>query len=502
MISLLTSMFNILLLFTFYLTSLVAQQPAVYGGGCGIIDDVLYHVGGSTIDTKKNKVEGIPIKEAYSLNLKEGFKLKDSMYAPWKSLTENNSPIAHAPGVAVHQASKSIFMFGGMYTKSKDSFQIFDIKNKKWHNNQEAVNKFYIDPLSDGTKMENSFYISTFTVDDRNENKYYHYGGVVLNNNETFAEARGALSVFDAKTNQWSWPNNNLAKIKSHTAQFFKSKLFVLGGVQFENDSLMPLNIVMVFDLSSLKWENKTIKGEIPSPRLGLKSQIIEDNLIIVGGASNMDITQFPNSDIFILNLNDLNNLKWQKITINGFIQAFLPCLAYYNEHLIFSFGYHESISANTQLVNTKTWKLVEELPPNDSSKGNDVSKKDIKVEDNNNNTEESPLNLPAIIGGSIGGAIFILLIIILVWYLLRKKQNKSDMQPGINLDHGKGYEPPKLLQAQIWVDKPAVIEEPSFSLSTDTHLPDFDDDIHFISSGNPSLINSKTRSTLNNSYN
>jgi len=96
-----------------------------------------------------------------------------------------------------------------------------------------------------------------------------------------------------------------------HTAEIFGNKIYVFAGVDDKNTLL---NELWSLDLENFRWTKCEQKGNIPSPRLGHASAIIDNKMYIFGGRTNIKPLERMN-DLFCL---DLDNLHWSQVHYSG----------------------------------------------------------------------------------------------------------------------------------------------------------------------------------------
>ncbi|KAI9292483.1 hypothetical protein K502DRAFT_77411 [Neoconidiobolus thromboides FSU 785] len=452
------------------------NAPKLYAGGCGIYNDVIYYAGGIVDPDGTNSKHDFNYN-VYSLKLKDGFSLDDNNNAPWQITSNGGGPISDFSSVVVNARNASLFVVGGKNRKKEDSFKKFNLGDNIWKSNQVTVDTFPApDKLVAGDEMNYAYYLSTLTQDSNNKNLYFHFGGVTAYPNMTLVDGRKGLSLLNAVDGTWNKLNDGPEYVSDHTAAVYESKLYIVGGNNPYTVKVRPMDKILVYDYPSSSWSNMTAKGDIPEPRFGHSSVVIGSKMIIAGGSLTPKFDSFPISSIYSLELKN-SALVYTEHKVSNFFNAYLGSLSYYNDHLIYTFGFHTgNILSNTQVVNIKgnEWNLVKSLPANTDNSGNnptDLSESKARGSD-----------LAAIIGGSIGGLLGLIIIVVIIWYVFKKKSkanNEENLSHSNNNNNDEELGPPALLQGNVWTPtKPGELKEANFTLNTDTMLPGFDDDL------------------------
>ncbi|KAI9292474.1 galactose oxidase [Neoconidiobolus thromboides FSU 785] len=442
-----------------------ANAPRLYAGGCGVYNDVLYYAGG-IIDPDGTHTKNDNNLKVYSLKLKDGFSLDDNNNAPWQVASNDQGPISDFTSVVINNNNASLFVIGGKNRPKEDIFEKFNLLKNKWESNQVAVDTF---PASNKSVTDEdikyAYYSSSLTQDSKNKNLYFHFGGATKSSNKTSINGRKSLSLLNAVDGTWRKLKDGPDYVADHVAAVYDSKLYVVGGSNPYTREIKKMDEIMIYDYPSNSWGIMTAKGDIPEPRFGHSSTLVGSKMIIAGGSLDNTYDSFPSSSIYTLELKD-SALIYKGYKVGSFFNAYLGSLTYYNDHLIYTFGYHTGyLLSKSQIINMNgnEWKLVQSLPANAQNSGNDLNR-------------GSP-NLTAIIGGSVGGALALLFIIALIWYLLKKK-SKIVNNDNVSITKEE-LGPPALLEGNVWTSTdPGEIKEANFTLDTETMLPGFDDDL------------------------
>ncbi|KAI9298843.1 galactose oxidase [Neoconidiobolus thromboides FSU 785] len=453
----------IFILFNYFVFA--EKAPRLYAGGCGIYADILYYAGGIT-DTDSINENFDFNRNIYSLNLEDGFNLDDNDSAVWNITSKAEGPISDFSNVVVNEKMASLFVVGGKNRPKKESFKKYNILKNKWELYQTAVDTFPSpDKMVDGKEMKYSYYLSSLTQASFSNNFYFHYGGVTLYPNMTRVDGRKDLSIINGADGKWKKLNDGPDYVSDHAAAVYENRLYIVGGNNPYTAKPRPMSQIFVYDYPSNAWSTVTAKGDIPESRFGHSSILLKSKMIIAGGSLTSKFDSFPSPSIYVLELKNPKELIYKEYQVSNFFNAYLGCLTYYNDHLIYSFGFHTgNILSKTQIIDIKDdhWKVVRSLP--------------AKLKD----TGSKSSSLPTVIGGSIGGVLGLLTIITLIWFILKQK-SKSRNRNSLSGDSSSlgNLNPPNLLQGNVWIPAtPGELKEANFTLNTDTMLPGFDDDI------------------------
>lgn len=145
---------------------------------------------------------------------------------------------------------------------------------------------------------------------DRDNSKLHVFGGA--KNKRFFSD----IHVLDIASAQWTAvkPVAGTAPTCSyHSANAHRGELFVFGGVYPEPDPIPDTcsNTLHIFNFAEKNWYRPSVSGELPSPRSGHSSTLVEDSLIIFGGWDMPAVF----SDCFAL---DLTMLEFARLSLAG----------------------------------------------------------------------------------------------------------------------------------------------------------------------------------------
>lgn len=130
------------------------------------------------------------------------------------------------------------------------------------------------------------------------------------------------LSVFDAKTTEWTSPKpdgQNPPSRTNHSAVAIDSKMYVFGGMYKDssagNDRLIFLNDMYVLETrGQLKWTKLQQRGELPTPRCGHRMVAFGHLLVLFGGGCG-EQWDSKFSDVYVY---DTITNEWTKPKITG----------------------------------------------------------------------------------------------------------------------------------------------------------------------------------------
>eukprot|EP01080_Neovahlkampfia_damariscottae_P005360 gene5360-9168_t len=145
-------------------------------------------------------------------------------------------------------------------------------------------------------------------------NKLYIYGGKQKH------KYLSSLVILDLLTNEWRKPKfsqDNLKTRGAHTATILNHCLYIYGGLtpSEEDNSLIYLPDIIIFDLIKERWLVPTIEGSIPLGRAGHSATVVGQDIFVFGGRSGSLLLQ----DSYLFST---KRLSWIKIHPSGNI----PC--------------------------------------------------------------------------------------------------------------------------------------------------------------------------------
>lgn len=130
------------------------------------------------------------------------------------------------------------------------------------------------------------------------------------------------LSVFDAKTTEWTSPRpdgNHPPSRTNHSAVAIDSKMYIFGGMYKDSsagsDKLIFLNDMYVLETKDkLRWDKIQQRGQLPTPRCGHRMVAFGHLLVLFGGGCG-EQWDSKFSDIYVF---DTTTNEWTKPKITG----------------------------------------------------------------------------------------------------------------------------------------------------------------------------------------
>ncbi|KAJ9058621.1 hypothetical protein DSO57_1010415 [Entomophthora muscae] len=450
---------------TFYLVvpRALCFNLGLYAGGCALSGGSLYYIGGA-LGVGESNLSPYTL----SLNLSRGFQIDDHGNAPWETLKikqgENFLP-AKYPSVIPLEDSKKLVMYGGKGIKQSKSFQVFDPESKSWKINT-SFEKSWNSTIGDAAS-ENAFYQFTLTKNDNRVKNFIMYGGVSsTSNSKLFNHVARNLNSLGPS---WSILPGGYKKVYGHVAAVFQEKLFIIGGVDAEDESLISMKHIPRFDVAAGLWNNAAAQGDIPESRTLHSAAQFNNIVYMTGGSASPESLEVISDDVYIL---DLNTLTWTRISVPGFQGSVSGCLAFYNGIIIHSFGYRYEPSSKTQIIDAFSWSLLNQSPPGEI--------KELQL-------SSSGAYIFLIIGSTLGAVAVVGIILgIVSCCFIRNKKHREKIVKEDEL------QPPELLQGLVWSTHKSIT--PHLISLSETSGPSFDDDV-----SNPSSY-SKSMGTMLNS--
>ncbi|KAJ9089758.1 hypothetical protein DSO57_1009509 [Entomophthora muscae] len=315
--------------------------------------------------------------------------------------------------------------------------------------------------------LKNAFYQFTLTKNDNRVKNFIMYGGVSSTSNSNLFNhvARNLNSLGPS----WSILPGGYKKVYGHVAAVFQEKLFIIGGVDAEDESLISMKHIPRFDVAAGLWNNAAAQGDIPESRTLHSAAQFNNIVYMTGGSASPESLEVISDDFYIL---DLNTLTWTRISVPGFQGSVSGCLAFYNGIIIHSFGYRYEPSSKTQIIDAFSWSLLNQSPPGGI--------KELQL-------SSSGTYIFLIIGSTLGAVAVVGIILgIVSCCFIRNKKHREKIVKEDEL------QPPELFQGLVWSTHKSITP-PLISLS-ETSGPSFDDDV-----SNPSSY-SKSMGTMLNS--
>ncbi|KAI9293337.1 hypothetical protein K502DRAFT_351084 [Neoconidiobolus thromboides FSU 785] len=410
-------MFLLLLLFNFLSYSSIELSPRADDGGCIIIQNKLYYLGGvvqlPNLNYMKNNTE------VFHLDLEKGFKLVDNI-APWKRKDSINSPKEMA-NVKLFKIGKENKIIVSFYTNSMERlyFNYYDINKNEWNNEYWIKDLFNKDQIKMINKHEYQLY-PFISQDDTNPKQFYITGRLFLDGLKTMLPLR--LSSFNIETKKIQKiydlsDNITIYPLLVLNKNFYYSEISGGGGPKGPNK--VVLNEV---NLLSFKVKAYPMKHFI-NP---YSTYFVKNSHQVYFAGFSYSPTEEKKITVSELKFNPFSLKEYTPNTNN------LGCFAFYKDFLINSFGKRilapgsnqpEESSDKIQILNITNWKEIDGLlslaKDNENNKSvNSTNKQAIETKNDDN---------AILIGGIIGGiAGAIVLTATTICMLYRYKQRKG----------------------------------------------------------------------------
>jgi len=115
----------------------------------------------------------------------------------------------------------------------------------------------------------------------------------------------GSLNIYDIPSNSWTKSNLKFEQRAYHTMNYFNYKIYILGGKKLSDNKQYEYldSKIEVFDITKNTILNSNVN---PHQAINFASVVYDDNLIVMGGSTKLDI----NGNKIYSNKNHLLNLK------------------------------------------------------------------------------------------------------------------------------------------------------------------------------------------------
>ncbi|OMJ82808.1 hypothetical protein SteCoe_16405 [Stentor coeruleus] len=231
----------------------------------------------------------------------------------WKLLRQGGSAPCPRSGHSFNQIGNSYVMFGGISAELKDRAS----PNNDVYTLRQVASEFMWTkekPRGDAP-LPRAHHASCDLPKDR----LLIFGGY-FSSTQRFND----VFILDLPTMTWSQPpghhavnppdnsesKNGGPEPRAHsTASLIRGKVYIFGGyggVQYQRKAF---NDIHTLDINTWQWAKIEAIGQLPEPRLGHVSCVINSSIIIFGGCSNN--TQFNNCHLF-----DTNSNEWKDIEL------------------------------------------------------------------------------------------------------------------------------------------------------------------------------------------
>ncbi|KAI9293730.1 hypothetical protein K502DRAFT_331302 [Neoconidiobolus thromboides FSU 785] len=421
-----------ILLFQLLIYLTLSFSPRANNGGCIILEDRLYYLGGLTRFINLDLL--FDNKEVFELNLKKGVNLIGNVAEGWERSNVTNSPdrmydprlfyinkYNNANGIIMSSyvdGETMIPMLNFYNIKEKAWFnknvfnEIFDASNTKCNVFKKCIVTYYI--LQKETRSS-QFYISG-SVYNKDLKKRYSLDLKLFD-----VQAKSIITVYQLKNNSYI----RQVDIKHNKLYYFN---------EYSNNEYLDADFSILYelDLATTKIKEHRINFE-----RYFSMQFITSNSSIYFAGTNFDNSEEGLVHIYELKISPFSFKRIKlRLPFNNF-----GCFNYYNDYLINTFGIlnvftKDGISSETtdksQFINVKNWEQVGGLPSsiinNENSANQDSNKETNKVKNNSNNDYNNGLLIGSIVGGIIGFVLIASIVIFIMYKYKLKKQRPPSM--------------------------------------------------------------------------
>ncbi|KAI9293783.1 hypothetical protein K502DRAFT_366416 [Neoconidiobolus thromboides FSU 785] len=400
----------LLFIIAFLLPIINAVVPRVTGGGCIIVEDELYYLGGF-VSMPNVGVSEIN-KEMYKLNLRKGFKVSGNT-VEWEEYSTTNPPrVVHGPYI-FYFGNKTLVTFQAVSATTL-SFEYFDIEKKEWYNESIIEELYELDgkpDISIETGVDGYTYHFYILQDESNLNRFYISGYL---NREL--PSMGIRS-YDIQSKQMKLLYGVKKGYYIHQLFVKNNKVYFL---EYPKENVNHNGFIDV--IHELDLTNNQVKKYSVKLRDGFYIYVLKTD-----HSTHLVIRDFkPEPSVYEvqfepLNFKELNQTS--SVNYNG------CCLTIYNNLLINSFGFNilgdkdENKLQSTneiRVINTTDWKQLEGLPS-------------LENEQNNNNIlSKSSHDGKVLIGCIVVEICGVIIIVIIIVFKLYKRKLKKEEPPSL----------------------------------------------------------------------
>ncbi|KAI9294452.1 hypothetical protein K502DRAFT_361410 [Neoconidiobolus thromboides FSU 785] len=426
-------MLTLLTLINLFYYKVIALLPRASEGGCIVIEDKLYYLGGRTYSPNIGYIR--QNYEVFTLNLQEGFKLAGNI-APWERKNITNPPrtmlTKYMFYIGTENRRKTIVGFKNDYMRLGLVINYFDMELNKWYK-EDFVDKMYAEFNIANVEIINSQQIYFLLQDEKDLNQFYISGSFHYRNSTERTSLQ--LNSFNIKTKQMKLIHKTNKKV-------IFEQLFIL------NNKLYYVEYTTEYK-RELIYRNKTLY-ELDLKTYNLKTYSLNINLLYYQ-STFVKVQQ----SIYLIGLRDGNKriMEIYEFKFNPFLFKRIDkkiasfnhwgCFASYDSFIINSFG-DQYGGTNTVLestdkmliLDTKSWEVVGGLPSLIENKEN-IRKDDSENDNTNKGVGKSDKreNNSSLIGGVVGGIGGFLIIAAAIIFIFYKRKLKKDKPPSIIME-------------------------------------------------------------------
>ncbi|CAJ0651877.1 13936_t:CDS:2, partial [Entrophospora sp. SA101] len=452
-----------------------------YGHTATLIDNKLYFIGGR--GEKDAFVSSLIV-----VDMSKPFNLLDVSTWPAQEITDNDlklnddgsgNNLLALPKINGHTASSGIgdklndiIIIGGSVqdpiATQNQNVLIFDTITKRF------VNPAIIQQKSTNAVVNNSptrRYEHSCVIDQYGE--IWIYGGksddsTGSQKSYVNADMWGLNSPLLPEASQWQnygSLESSPGSLQQHTVSLISgNRMVVLGGM---NDLFLldDFKNIHVYDLNANNWSTYAATGNIPASRRDHSAVVLNNTKIIIyGGADERNSVIY--ADVAVL---DTDTWTWSTPTTTGTpIQRFRHTATLIGINMVVAFGnVGLKADSNMYVLNTANWSWSYDYqyiiqPPDVSSEVSNITNPNPY----SGGSKGITINLPLIIGLSVGGVVLLILgFSILIYYIVRK--HRREAESGLILVSNRYSSPPS--PANDNDNRANMNENPSPSLTVST---------------------------------
>nr|CAG8451444.1 5080_t:CDS:2 [Entrophospora candida] len=411
-------------------------------------------------------IDGTDTTEILYLDVSVNFDPKNPA---WSLLTADNLIAFHSMSIG-GQNNNSLIIFGGMSSGNAppNPLYIFDTTSKSKSLASKAVT----------TECTSRVLHTSVTKYD---SKVFILGGspIPVAGNTEVSDALNTLCVYDSLTDVFTVSTSTFANgISHHTSTLLSDDLiYVIGGINnvvtVTSPSLLPMNVINIYDTNLNSWSTKTVLGDNPPQRRGHRAVGTIDKKIIIYGGRNADGSVIYDD---VLEL-DTTTLTWKIIQTEGITKPpglFDHTMTMVGTNIIITYGFMTTetfyTASNIFILDSTNYTWLETYTPNipiqpstsmtpaPSQTSTDISATsssssslDPSPSTNSSNSGQDDSSssssppLPIYIIGIISVAAFIvvLLIIGLIIYVCKRKEKRHNSYFTTPYGLNQPYSPP-----------------------------------------------------------
>lgn len=214
--------------------------------------------GHSLGQTKKGRGSSVIAKKT---SKKSGFTMSDqSIAGKWVSQTE--MPTARLAFDSISLGDK-IYLIGGLRNgwEPISTVEVYDPSSKRWTRKAGMPTSRYGHSVSEVN------------------GKIYAIGGETI----VGPKVLSVVEEYDPEKNEWTRKADMPTPRSGHSACVYDDKIYVFGGTA--SDFLSALSVVEVYDPNADEWQKKT---DMPIARSGMAVEVVKGKIYVIGGTADL----------------------------------------------------------------------------------------------------------------------------------------------------------------------------------------------------------------------